>query len=111
MQEKRAQEDFRVRQFAAVSPPALPTGAGKVPPPAAQLEHIEPDSGRVILHFDADCFYCQCEELRDPSLQDKPLGELQQRSAAAPSFSPSTQTLSPINHHLLVQRCSRSTLW
>ena len=33
-----------------------------------------PDCSRVIMHFDADCFYAQIEELRDPSLRDKPLG-------------------------------------
>lgn len=32
------------------------------------------DEARVILHFDADAFYAQCEELRDPSLRCKPLG-------------------------------------
>lgn len=34
----------------------------------------QPDCSRVILHFDADCFYAQIEELRDPLLRDKPLG-------------------------------------
>ncbi|EKX53194.1 hypothetical protein GUITHDRAFT_51641, partial [Guillardia theta CCMP2712] len=29
---------------------------------------------RVILHFDADCFYAQVEELRDPKLREVPLG-------------------------------------
>jgi nucleotidyltransferase/DNA polymerase involved in DNA repair len=32
-----------------------------------------PDINRVIAHFDIDCFYCQCEELRDPSLVGKPV--------------------------------------
>ncbi|KAL6762106.1 hypothetical protein V8C86DRAFT_719097 [Haematococcus lacustris] len=33
-----------------------------------------PDQDRVILHFDVDAFYAQCEELRDPRLQGRPLG-------------------------------------
>ncbi len=27
--------------------------------PGAPLEDIQPDHGRVILHFDCDCFYAQ----------------------------------------------------
>ncbi|KAL2255709.1 hypothetical protein VTK26DRAFT_2833 [Humicola hyalothermophila] len=30
--------------------------------------------GRVILHFDLDCFYAQCVENRQPSLRTQPLG-------------------------------------
>lgn len=44
---------------------------------AGSREHIEPDTGRVILHLDADCFYCQVEEVRDPSLCGRPLGVTQ----------------------------------
>ena len=32
-----------------------------------------PTHQRIIVHFDADCFYAQCEELRDPSLALRPL--------------------------------------
>ena len=35
--------------------------------------YVDPDP-RVILHFDADAFYAQVEELRDSSLVTKPLG-------------------------------------
>ena len=38
------------------------------PPPELTAE----ERRRVIVHFDADCFYCQVEELRDPSLADRP---------------------------------------
>lgn len=33
-----------------------------------------PDTDRVIIHIDADAFYAQCEEVRDPSLKTRPLG-------------------------------------
>ncbi|CEL97102.1 unnamed protein product [Vitrella brassicaformis CCMP3155] len=29
---------------------------------------------RTIVHIDVDCFYAQCEELRDPTLRGKPVG-------------------------------------
>ena len=32
---------------------------------------------RVIVHFDADCFYCQVEELRDPRLAERPMAVTQ----------------------------------
>ena len=35
------------------------------------------DTSRVVVHFDCDAFYAQCEEVRDPSLRTRPLGELQ----------------------------------
>jgi len=34
------------------------------------------DAAKVIVHFDCDAFYAQCEEVRDPSLRHKPLGRL-----------------------------------
>ena len=34
----------------------------------------EPQSTRVILHFDIDAFYAQVEEIRNPSLKGKPVG-------------------------------------
>mmetsp|Transcript_4571 Transcript_4571/g.6701 ORF Transcript_4571/g.6701 Transcript_4571/m.6701 type:complete len:354 (+) Transcript_4571:76-1137(+) len=30
-------------------------------------------SNKCIIHLDIDCFYCQCEEILDPTLADKPL--------------------------------------
>lgn len=38
-----------------------------MPPPA-------PDTDRVIVHLDADGFYAQCEELRNPGLRGRPVG-------------------------------------
>lgn len=32
------------------------------------------DSDRVVVHFDCDAFYAQCEEIRDPRLRNRPLG-------------------------------------
>ena len=29
--------------------------------------------GSVVVHYDVDAFYCQCEELRDPTLSARPL--------------------------------------
>lgn len=42
---------------------------------SACLTPPPPDTGRVIVHLDADGFYAQCEELLDPSLRGRPLGE------------------------------------
>ena len=42
------------------------------PPPA------DPNADRrVVAHFDADCFYAQVEELRDPSLASRPVAVTQ----------------------------------
>lgn len=38
---------------------------------------------RVIVHFDCDAFYAQCEEVRDPSLKSRPLGKLQTEEMAS----------------------------
>lgn len=46
------------RSAAAAAAP----GAAAAPAPPA--EHIEPDTGRCVLHFDIDCFYAQVEEVR-----------------------------------------------
>ncbi|RMZ56189.1 hypothetical protein APUTEX25_002379 [Auxenochlorella protothecoides] len=44
---------------------------------SACLTPPPPDTGRVIVHLDADGFYAQCEELLDPSLRGRPLGVTQ----------------------------------
>lgn len=36
-----------------------------------------PDSHSIIIHFDADAFYAQCEELQNPELRKKPVGVTQ----------------------------------
>ncbi len=36
-----------------------------------------PDTRRVVIHIDVDCFYAQVEELRNPTLQGKPLAVTQ----------------------------------
>lgn len=36
----------------------------------------QPDQDRVIIHVDADSFYAQCEELRNPYLKGRPLGRV-----------------------------------
>ncbi|KAL4530823.1 hypothetical protein Ndes2526B_g09198 [Nannochloris sp. 'desiccata'] len=89
MEEKKAAEDFRRRQHAgthAVRATALEKPS-TIPPTQIQQQGLQmpppvyqpppPDSTRIILHFDADCFYAQCEELRDPSLREHPLGVTQ----------------------------------
>jgi len=35
------------------------------------------DDERIIIHFDADCFYAQVEEINDPTLKSKPLAVTQ----------------------------------
>ncbi|KAL4422612.1 hypothetical protein ABPG75_008809 [Micractinium tetrahymenae] len=83
MNDKRALEDFRVRQHAGPHPAlaAAAVTASAAPSVAAaaeqQAEQIVPDSGRVILLFDVDSFYCQVEELRNPALRGRPLGVTQ----------------------------------
>jgi len=91
MEEKKAAEEFRRRQHAGAHP-ALATTAEipstvpptqiqphglQLPPPLYQPPPPEVNSSRMILHFDADCFYAQCEELRDLSLRERPLGVTQ----------------------------------
>ena len=47
----------------------------RLPPPGAQGATREsPDSTRVVLHLDVDAFYAQVEEVREPSLRDRPVG-------------------------------------
>jgi DNA polymerase iota len=96
MEEKKAAEEFRLRQYGGPPPSnnlpfensskILPTQVHplqgfSIPaplnhPPQSQPQP-PPDSARIILHFDADCFYAQCEELRDPTLRQRPLGVTQ----------------------------------
>ncbi len=56
-----------------------PACAGPPLPPLADHDGVAgaPDCARVVLHFDVDAFYAQCEELRDPSLRDKPMAVTQ----------------------------------
>lgn len=74
MDDKRAHEQYRVQQFSGPHP-ALDTSA------AAALDEdwldVEPDTSRVVLHFDCDAFYAQVEEVRNPALRDVPLGVTQ----------------------------------
>lgn len=65
---KQQLEAFRARQYAGPHP-ALAVAAQQAPlPPAHGAAGEEPlpppDTGRVVLHFDIDCFYAQVEEVR-----------------------------------------------
>mmetsp|Transcript_59264 Transcript_59264/g.136836 ORF Transcript_59264/g.136836 Transcript_59264/m.136836 type:complete len:140 (+) Transcript_59264:3-422(+) len=42
--------------------------------PAAQSSEVLLRDKRVICSIDLDCFYAQCEELRNPELKGKPVG-------------------------------------
>lgn len=74
--EKRELEAFRRAQFAgphatlASRPHSSPAAV-----PDAATEDITPDTDRVILHFDVDSFYAQVEEIRNPSIRGRPVGE------------------------------------
>lgn len=41
---------------------------------------------RVVLHIDVDCFFVQCEVLRDPSLRDKAVAVQQHQDIIALSY-------------------------
>ena len=77
LDDKRLAEGFRARQHGGPHPlatsigdvrPGSPRGGSPHPPPPAETRSRR----RVIVHFDADCFYCQVEELRDPRLAERP---------------------------------------
>ncbi|KAL4854768.1 DNA polymerase iota [Chlorella vulgaris] len=59
-----------------VTPLAAPQLAALTSPPGTS-GGTPADMGRVILHFDADSFYAQVEEVRDPSLRGRPVGVTQ----------------------------------
>lgn len=70
MDEKRALEDFRVRQHAGTHPALAAAAAaaavddvGPVATAEQQADSVAPDTGRVIILFDVDSFYCQVEEV------------------------------------------------
>jgi len=50
------------------------TQADCAPSPAVQSSESLLRDKRVICSIDLDCFYAQCEELRNPSLKGKPVG-------------------------------------
>ncbi|KAL7533345.1 hypothetical protein ACHAWF_004459 [Thalassiosira exigua] len=62
-----SEDDFRVRGGRSGSSPAGPYAYDDSPRecPASTLDS-------VVIHLDVDAFYCQCEELRDPSLATRP---------------------------------------
>ena len=53
-----------------------PLTAKKAPPSITgdgpRTEQSPPPPSRIVMHLDVDAFYCQCEELRDGSLNTKP---------------------------------------
>lgn len=72
------------------------------PKPFGAAEPLgEPDSTRVILHFDIDAFYAQVEEMRDPSLREKPLGITQKFLVVSTPISGSGGHPSSVAFHLL----------
>jgi nucleotidyltransferase/DNA polymerase involved in DNA repair len=42
------------------------------------------DTGRCVVHVDVDAFYAQCEEIRNPALRERPLGELAKQATSKP---------------------------
>ena len=68
MGEKQAREHFRVAQYSAAHPALTAVGLT-----AADTE-VATDTSRTVVHFDVDAFYAQAEEVRDPSLTQRPLG-------------------------------------
>ncbi|KAK9826961.1 hypothetical protein WJX74_001872 [Apatococcus lobatus] len=72
MQDKKALEAYRVRQFGQSLFKDM-----RDPTSSTQAEEIVPDTARVVAHFDVDAFYCQVEELRRPGLSHRPMGVTQ----------------------------------
>jgi hypothetical protein len=71
--QQRQQQHYHVQQQGGSGCSQAAAAAG----PAQAGDHsagIVPDGSRVILHFDADSFYAQVEEGRNPALRGKPLG-------------------------------------
>lgn len=95
---KRQLEEFRARQFTGPHPALAPglqpqqqAGATATAAPggsgaAAAAEQVAPDTGRCVLHLDVDCFYCQAEEVRDPSLRGRPVGVTQKYFVVSAGF-------------------------
>lgn len=69
MADKKALEAYRVRQFGQSLFKDM-----REPTSSTQAEQIQPDTTRVVAHFDVDAFYCQVEELRRPGLSHRPMG-------------------------------------
>ena len=113
MSDARAQQaDFRRRQFAETPAVQAVWGAPQSPDGATPLPSSDPaaaaaadgvtvdvddsaaaDVSRVILHIDVDAFYAQAEELRDPSLRERPLA-ITQKCARDAAHLPPPQPLS-----------------
>ena len=69
---------FRAAQHGGTPAVVVAHGAGAphrepLSPDEDGVDLGPPDAERVVLHFDCDAFYAQCEELRDPTLCDVPM--------------------------------------
>ena len=42
---------------------------------ASMSSKIPVDTKRCVVHVDVDAFYAQCEEIRNPALKERPLGQ------------------------------------
>ena len=103
-------QGFRAAQYGGPHPAAAAAQGGPAGH-AAGGEAIVPDSDRVVLHFDVDCFYCQVEESRNPALRGRPVGAPGAGAAGAtwrppgcalPSCAPRLQTAGVTQKYLLV---------
>eukprot|EP00775_Hariotina_reticulata_P008320 gene8320-8505_t len=90
MDDKKGLEAFRVLQFSGPHPaaatlkerPASPAcqhdiRSSNVYDGDAQAPDMVPNYDRIVVHIDVDCFYAQVEEVRNPSLRDRPLAVTQ----------------------------------
>ena len=73
------------------------------------------DTKRCVIHIDVDAFYAQCEEIRNPALKERPLGQCCDLLLAAKPFCVRLYTCIDCRDHTEVSsshiKLSSQKLW